>query len=105
MNEPKIHFAVNCASISCPKLHNKAFVGKKLQSQLVELTKEFLNDKTKNNLKNKDNVKLSKIFSWYRFDFKTDSTSIIDFVNNYIDNKINKAAKIEYLDYDWNLNK
>lgn len=61
MNEPRIHFAINCASISCPKLQNKAFTPESLDTQLTNATKEFLSDTSKNII-SKDRIKISKIF-------------------------------------------
>jgi hypothetical protein len=102
MQEPRIHFAIVCASVSCPKLQNQAFVGSNIDSQLNRATKEFLNDTTKNVL-TKNNLKLSKIFDWFSKDFKHNGT-LIDFLNNYSDIKISQKASISYIDYDWNLN-
>lgn len=104
MNEPRIHFAINCASFSCPKLENKAFEPKTLDSQLDTATKSFINDKTKNIITTKE-VQLSEIFNWFGSDFKTKKTSIIDFINKYSTVKIDKKAKVKYLDYNWDLNK
>ena len=102
MNEPRIHFAIVCASVSCPKLKNEAFIAPRLEAQLTQATKDFLNDTTKNQV-TPNNVKLSKIFKWFAKDFKTEG-SLIDFINLYAKNKIDKNAKISYLNYDWNLN-
>lgn len=103
MNEPRIHFAINCASISCPKLLNSAFESNTMNSQLNRVSKSFINNSEKNRL-NKDEVKISKIFKWFNKDFEKKGT-IIDFLNKFSEIKINPKAKIEYLDYDWNLNK
>ncbi len=102
MNEPRIHFAIVCASVSCPKLQNSAFIGSKLDIQLTISTKEFLNDPSKNKiLTNK--LELSKIFKWFSQDFKQ-GHSLIDFLNKYSDIEISQKASISYKDYDWNLN-
>lgn len=103
MNEPRIHFAINCASVSCPKLLNEAFESNTLNSQLNKVSKGFIKNSEKNRL-NKDEVKISKIFKWFNKDFEKKGT-IIDFLNKFSEIKINPKAKIEYLDYDWNLNK
>ncbi|WP_027880972.1 DUF547 domain-containing protein [Mesoflavibacter zeaxanthinifaciens] len=102
MNEPRIHFAIVCASISCPKLQNKAFKANTLDAQLTKATKEFLADNTKNEI-TKNQLKLSKIFKWFRKDFETNG-SVIDFINQYTLTTISKDAKINYQDYNWNLN-
>lgn len=102
MNEPRIHFAIVCASESCPKLQNKAFTVNDLEAQLTNATKEFLFDTSKNEL-SKDRVQLSKIFKWFAKDFKTDG-SLIDFLNQYSDVTISNSAKKSYKDYSWDLN-
>lgn len=98
-DEPRIHMAVNCAAISCPKLQNEAYTAEKLNAQLDRASREFLSNENKNVIAS-DQLKLSKIFSWYRGDFD----SVIEFVDKYTETDINENADIEYLDYDWALN-
>lgn len=102
MNEPRIHFAIVCASVSCPKLLNEAFTADNLEAQLTSATKEFLTDTSKNEL-SKDRIKLSKIFKWFKKDFE-DNGSLIDFLNQYSDVSISNSAKKSYKDYNWDLN-
>jgi len=102
LDEPRIHFAIVCASESCPKLQNEAFVADKLEEQLTLVTKEFLGDNTKNKI-TVNQLELSKIFKWFSKDFKQNG-SLIDFINQYSELQISKDAKIKYLDYSWNLN-
>lgn len=104
MDEPRIHFAINCASFSCPNLANDAFVPATLEKQLEAATKSFINDKTKNSISEKE-IKISEIFNWYAGDFKTKKTSIIDYLNKYSTVKIDKKAKSSFADYNWGLNK
>ncbi len=104
MNEPRIHFAINCASISCPKLLNEAYTAGKINEQLDKVTKEFVNS-NKNEI-TASNPKVSSIFDWYKSDFITDKTpTLIDYINQYSKTKINKGATLTYKNYDWNLNK
>ncbi len=103
MNEPRIHFAINCASFSCPNLLNEAYLPKTLDNQLEVAAKAFVNDKTKNTITASE-IKISEIFNWFGEDFKTKKTSVIEFINNYSMVKIDKKAKIKYLDYNWSLN-
>ena len=100
--EPRIHFAVNCASISCPPLANFAFTGKDLNEQLDQMARAFLADTSKNEI-SRDQLKLSKIFSWYKSDF-TDGQSLREYINAYTDVAIDPKAKISFADYDWGLN-
>ena len=102
MNEPRIHFAINCASKSCPKLYNKAFTPENLDETLTILTKEFLLDSTKNSI-SKNEIEISKIFKWFKKDFEKNET-LIDFLNRYSKINISPNAKIKFKDYNWNLN-
>jgi hypothetical protein len=102
MEEPRIHFAINCASYSCPILLNEAYSASKLEEQLERATSHFINDPSKNNI-TPTTVELSKIFKWYENDF-TEKYSLIDYVNLYADIKISQDSKINFLTYDWGLN-
>lgn len=102
MNEPRIHFAINCASFSCPPLLNEAFSEAHLEAQLTQVTKVFLADLRRNTI-TANTLEISKIFKWFSKDFKQNG-SLIDFLNRYSDIKINENAKKNYKEYDWNLN-
>ncbi len=101
-NEPRIHFAINCASISCPKLRNEAFVVEQLENQLEDQARQFINNPNKNLIK-EEKMLLSKIFNWFASDFKKEK-SVIAFIQAYTDITLSENIDIEYLDYDWNLN-
>ncbi|MEB2778580.1 DUF547 domain-containing protein [Algoriphagus sp. D3-2-R+10] len=100
--EPRIHFAVNCASVSCPPLLNEAFEAATIEAQLDKVATRFINDQSRNKISS-DAVQISSIFSWFKGDF-TKNGSLIDFLNKYSKVKINSDAKVSHLDYDWNLN-
>jgi len=102
MDEPRIHFAIVCASESCPKLQNTAFTAKNLEEQLSKATQEFLADTSKNEI-SENEIKLSKIFKWFKKDFEKNG-SLIDFLNRYTDVTISDKAKKSYKDYSWDLN-
>lgn len=102
MNEPRIHFAINCASFSCPPLLNEAFTHENLEQQLTQVTKTFLADSQRNTI-TKNQLNISKIFKWFSKDFKQHG-SLIDFLNKYSAVKINANAKKSYKEYNWNLN-
>ena len=102
MNDPRIHFGINCASYSCPQLHNKAFTANNVNDELDHLAHQFINDITRNII-SEDSIQLSKIFQWYSKDFKTEGT-LIDYLNKYSDITINSNAKKSYKKYDWSLN-
>jgi len=101
-DEPRIHFAIVCASTSCPRLRNEAYRPEIIEEQLQEQAVDFVNDPSKNII-GKDLVEISKIFQWFGGDF-TNNGSLIDYLNKYSTIPINRNAKVRYLDYDWNLN-
>ena len=100
--EPRIHFAVNCASASCPPLLNHAYGGDKIYTQLNQQAKRFLADTSKNKIST-SKTQLSKIFKWFKKDFTKDG-SLKDFIAQYAPASFNKNAKISFLKYDWRLN-
>lgn len=102
MNEPRIHFAINCASFSCPNLLKEAYTEAKLDQQLTTAAKGFVNDATKNTI-TVNKIEISKIFDWFEGDFEQNG-SVIDFLNKYSTVKINSEAEVKYKDYNWSLN-
>ena len=101
--DARIHFAINCASISCPPLLNKAYEASTIGEQLDQVTADFINSPSKNTIA-KRRVKLSRIFKWFSGDFDKDKGSLIEFINTYSDVQVSPDAEISYRDYDWNLN-
>ncbi len=102
MQEPRIHFAINCASYSCPMLKNEAFIASKINTQLEQATKDFINDPKRNKISASE-VQVSQIFKWFKKDFTTKG-SIVDFINNYTSVSLSKKTTLKYLDYNWSLN-
>ena len=105
--DPRVHFAINCASKGCPPLLSEPFRGDVLDRQLNQVTVEFLNNPDRNRLAGKV-LYVSKIFKWFKEDFDHD---IIGFFLKYTEGSFkNELAtnrekiKIKYLDYDWSLN-
>ncbi|MBR9914183.1 MAG: DUF547 domain-containing protein [Algicola sp.] len=102
MNEPRIHFAINCASVSCPKLLNTAYTANNVEALMEKATADFINNNDKNQLA-QNQLQLSKIFKWYESDF-TSQGSLVDYINQYANIDISKDAKIDYIEYNWALN-
>ncbi|MBK9731365.1 MAG: DUF547 domain-containing protein [Chitinophagaceae bacterium] len=100
--DPRIHFAINCASKSCPKLLNGAYLPDKLDVQLNSMTKLFINDASKNKI-TATQIDISEIFNWYQKDF-IQKGSVINFLNEWSATRISATASIHYLNYDWSLN-
>ena len=105
--DPRIHFAVNCASKSCPPLISEPYRGSNLNQQLDDSTRAFVNDPRSNYLKG-NKLYVSKIFKWFPEDFDDD---IVGFFLKYAEGDFKKELearkdkiKIKYLHYDWSLN-
>jgi hypothetical protein len=123
LKDARIHFAVNCASTSCPKLQRFAYTGAALEEQLTRISREFLNDPVRGMKieRGKNEVRLSSIFKWYAGDFTGSSSllarvkaevsggEILEYVKKYAPEDtvkfINESKPaVKYLDYDWSLN-
>ena len=102
-NDPRMHFAINCASYSCPKLLDEAYEGKTVNKQLDEQSKDFLADKEKNKI-SADKPQVSSLFKWFSNDFTKTGKTKIAFINQFTTTKIKESATLEYLDYSWDLN-
>jgi len=115
-NDPRIHFAVNCASIGCPALRVEAYVAEKLEFQLEDATLAFLSDPSRNRFE-PGTLKVSSIFKWYKEDFEKGwrgTKNLQQFLAKYgkafgLDKNSSIALasgnwSIEFLDYDWRLN-
>ncbi len=117
-DEPRIHFAVNCASIGCPALREEAFVPERLDAQLHEQTMRFMSDRTRNRFNSQlGRLEVSNIFKWFEEDFRQGHqgiTSLRAFMAKYADQLADAPAEREriqgqelevaFLDYDWTLN-
>jgi hypothetical protein len=102
MDEPRIHFGINCASFSCPPLLNEAFNASEVDAQLDKVAIAFINDPQRNNI-SEMNVEISEIFSWFAKDFKKDG-SLFEFLNKYSKVQIHPEARKKSKKYDWTLN-
>jgi hypothetical protein len=117
-DDPRIHFAVNCASVGCPMLREEGYVAPRLEQQLSEQTRRFMSDRTRNRWNAKaGRLELSKIFDWYSEDFRLGHQrieSIQGFAASHADLLADVEADrtrirspqllITYLNYDWRLN-
>lgn len=121
-DDPRVHFAVNCASIGCPALREEAFVAARLDAQMDEQTLRFMSDRTRNRFNaQRGRLELSKIFDWYGEDFRLGHRGIASlpaFAARYADQLADAPADvanlreriragsvgIAFADYDWALN-
>lgn len=121
-DDPRIHFALVCASIGCPVLRREAYAGERLESQLEDDTRRFIEDTAKVRLDREgNNLYVSSIFDWYAEDFRSDAPpawlepydkkyrGFMAFLVEYLDEDVKEhigreQPRIEFLEYDWSLN-
>jgi hypothetical protein len=113
-HEPRVHFALNCASIGCPALRAEAYSGAKLEAQLAEAQQLFLTDRSRNRLAG-ERLQVSSIFKWYRADFALNGQGLADYLAGQgaalaltakqTEQLRGEQLEIEFLDYDWRLNR
>lgn len=111
-SDPRVHFAMSCASQSCPALRNSLYTTKNLDHELDNVTWAFIRSPKGSRLdKENKTLHLSAIFKWYGKDFEKASESILSFVEKYLRNedrdfvKANRSEiKVSFLPYDWGLN-
>jgi hypothetical protein len=108
--DPRVHAAINCASLGCPPLRAEAFTGEKLQAQLDDNFERFLADRRRNVIDpGGEGLKISQIFDWFKDDFGG-AAGVLDFLRKHAPEGVRaklagvKPAAIHYLDYDWTLN-
>ena len=111
MGEPRIHFAIVCASIGCPRLLNRAYLPDELDSQLTENTRQFFSDPKKLRwTASRRQIDVSPILKWFAEDFGTTPAERAQWIAPYlpIEQARQLAARgqvtLRYLDYDWKLN-
>ncbi|MFQ5660260.1 MAG: DUF547 domain-containing protein [Gammaproteobacteria bacterium] len=109
--DPRIHFAIVCAAVSCPKLRSEAYTAARLNQQLDEDARAFINNPEKNffNIKTKT-ARLSKIFDWFHEGFEQHAGSVQKYILQYMEDPETAALldrdgfHVKYLRYDWRLN-
>ena len=111
-SDPRLHFALNCASTSCPDLAREPFVAERLDSQLEKQTQAFINSRKGVQIDHKAmKIRISAIFDWYSEDFEKDGGDALSYVEKYFSNKqeLRKAKEdgyeLAFLPYDWSLNR
>lgn len=108
--EPRIHFAIVCASIGCPRLLNEAYMSEKLEDQLVANARDFFADKTKFRVeKSRKRVHLSPILSWFAEDFGRGKSAQLRAIAPYVPAEaqallLSSNVSVKYLNYDWGIN-
>jgi hypothetical protein len=109
-DEPRIHFALVCAAVSCPRLRREPYVGDRLGAQLDDQARTFLHTAGKNEIPSgPDRVSVSRIFKWFAGDFGGSKSDVQRFLAPYFGDPVGSRLAeanytLDYLDYDWTLN-
>jgi hypothetical protein len=103
-DEPRIHFAIVCASVSCPDLADSSYRAATLDEQLNRQTMDFLKNSGKGLRIDRANntIHISRIFKWFEKDFG-DRDGVLQFIDRYLGNGY-LQYRVRYLNYDWDLN-
>ena len=101
--DPRIHFAVNCAAKSCPPLLNSAWTEENLVNNFQKQARNFINNNNFNKI-SADKIQVSQIFNWYHEDFGG-KNNLINYLNQFSKVQISNKAAVDFLEYDWKLNK
>ena len=110
MNEPRIHFAIVCASRGCPRLLNEAYSAERLEEQLSRNTLAFFADPTKCSVDAAQNeLSLSPILNWFAADFGASTPAVLQRIADWMPESAqavaqSKDVRVKYLEYDWSLN-
>ena len=109
MNEPRIHFAIVCASVGCPRLLNEAYTSQRIDEQLAANTRDFFSREQNLRLESDGTLRLSRIVEWFGADFGSNDQGRISFLWTYFPAEVQRqlgrtTPEISYLDYDWALN-
>ena len=106
--DPRVHFAINCASKGCPPLRNTPYTGEELHRQLEEQTIAFINNPQQNFFKD-GTLFISKIFKWFKEDFNHNPEAFVrQYARGELKRTLDRApggSKLSYLPYDWSLNR
>ncbi|MFB6247569.1 MAG: DUF547 domain-containing protein [Salinibacter sp.] len=109
-DEPRIHFAVVCAAVSCPPLRREAYTGPRLDAQLDDQARTFLHNEQKNRIPaGEDRIALTRILKWYGDDFGPSTDAVQKYIARYFEGTVRKRLaqadyKVDFLSYDWSLN-
>jgi hypothetical protein len=110
-DEPRVHYAVNCASIGCPMLREEAYVAERLEAQLEEQAMRFLSDRSRNRYDAAGGaLEVSRIFDWFKEDWKSREQYFARYAVLLADDAAHRKliasgkARIRFLEYDWALN-
>jgi len=106
MGDPRVHVALNCMARGCPRLPREPFAPAELDRQLDRQAREFFNETRNVELSpEKQTVRFSQILQFYTGDFLKKAPTLIAYANMYRDEKIPADWKVDFIPYDWVLNK
>lgn len=105
--DPRLHYAVNCASVGCPNLRREAFTGARMEAQLDSAAREFVSG-PRCVIEHDGRLVISSLYNWYAGDFGSGPTAVLDHISRYagtsLMNVLRGARRIDGYEYDWRLN-
>jgi len=106
-DEPRIHFAVNCASVGCPNLKTTAWVAETLEADLQQAAKDYISS-PRGIMVNDGLIRASEIFDWYEEDFGENDEEVLTYLAQFASGEkktaMQNANEIDGYEYDWSLN-
>lgn len=106
LGDERVHFALNCMSVSCPRLPRVSFTADSVQTELDTLRQQFFSEERNIRVDHaRHAVEVSEILDFYADDFLANSPSLISYINRYRDNQIPGSYTVEFIDYDWTVNR
>jgi hypothetical protein len=110
LKDPRIHFAIVCASRSCPKLRSEAYRASEVDAQLEDAARGFVRDSFRNQVDPaRGKAQVSLIFKWYQGDFERDGRTLGEYIAQYAEPAQaevlrKQGSRVGFLGYDWSLN-
>jgi hypothetical protein len=106
LGEERVHFALNCMSVSCPRLPRVPFTGERLKAELENETRRFFADPRHLQVDaERRTLRVSAILDFYTGDFLSHAGSLIEYINRYRESPIPADYRVEFLPYDWTINR
>ena len=106
--DARVHFAVNCASVGCPPLRQQIYTADNLEAMLKDNVRRAFNSPYHLKIQG-DRLYVTELFKWYEQDFSKAAGSVRSFIRQWADNdtaaEVAKTSSLDYIDYDWSLNR
>lgn len=107
-DDPRVHYAINCAAYSCPNIQTDAWIAETLDETLDQAARDYVNDPRGVTLRRNGTLQVSTIYKWFREDFGDSNDGVVDHLLEYAEPelaaRIEETRRITKHEYDWALN-